>query len=157
MARVKVLMVCMGNICRSPMAEAVFRHKVALAGLTDQITIDSAGTHRYHIGERAHPGTLSVLKHHGIDYDGRARHFKAADFEQFDYVLAMDRENYDDIRMVGDGDNLHMFLSFANAAGLTSMREVPDPYYDGRFEEVYTLVNQGADALLAHIRKTHNL
>jgi protein-tyrosine phosphatase len=159
MTLIRVLMVCMGNICRSPMAEALLRHKVAAAGLSDRITVDSAGTHSFYTGDNAHSGTLRVLKEHGIDYRGGARQFKAADVERFDYVLALDRDNLRDMQRVvrGPADNLHLFLSFAHAAGTTNLLEVPDPYYDGRFDETYVLIEKGVDALLAHLRAIHEL
>jgi protein-tyrosine phosphatase len=156
---VRVLMVCMGNICRSPMAEALLRHKAAAAGLSDQIIVDSAGTHSYHIGHDAHPGTRQVLKEHGIAYQGRARQFQPEDAERFDYVLALDRDNMRNIRRVarGNGDNLHMFLRFAHELGTTDLLEVPDPYFTGEYDATYELVEKGVDALLAHIRAAHGL
>jgi protein-tyrosine phosphatase len=154
---VRVLFVCLGNICRSPMAEAVFRHLVDEAGLSDQITVDSAGTGSWHVGERAHHGTLDILHAHGIEYDGRARQITRADFAQFDYILAMDSENLADLReMMPDNTQVTVrrFLEFADNV---PRRDVPDPYFDGRFEEVYDLVRQGAAGLLAHIRAEKGL
>lgn len=156
---IRVLFVCLGNICRSPMAEGVFQHMVNEAGLGDHFLIDSAGTSGYHNGEPAHSGTLRILSRHNIPYNGRSRRFSPRDADQFDYVLAMDSDNLRDMqRLVGGRrDNLTLFLSYANRAGLTDVREVPDPYYDGRFEEVYQLVTQGSRALLDHIRAEHGL
>jgi protein-tyrosine phosphatase len=141
------------------MAEGLLRHKVAAASLSDRISVDSAGTHGFYTGDRPHPGTLQVLKEHGIDYRGGARQFKAADVELFDYVLALDRHNLRDMERVvrGPADNLHLFLSFAHAAGTTDLLDVPDPYYHGRFDETYVLIEKGVDALLAHLRATHDL
>lgn len=153
---IRVLFVCMGNICRSPMAEAVFQQKVNDAGLGDKIMVDSAGTHNYHVGEKAHQGTLAILKKHNIPYDGRARQFVQRDLTDFDYVLPMDKANLAKIQpyLGGESDaEVKLFLSYGNH----SLQEVPDPYYDGRFAEVYELVDKGSDALLAHIRKKHGL
>jgi protein-tyrosine phosphatase len=153
---IKVLFICMGNICRSPMAEAIFQHKVDEAGLSDKIMVDSAGTHSYHVGEKAHEGTLAILKKHGIPYDGRARQFARRDLTDFDYILAMDKANLAKIQAYAGGDSegeLKLFLRYSDS----KTWEVPDPYYDGRFAEVYELVNKGCDALLAHIRATHKL
>ena len=152
---VSVLFVCMGNICRSPMAEAVFLHLVRQAGLDDQIEVDSAGTADYHVGRPAHSGTLRVLEKNGIFYNGRARHLTRDDLRQFDYILAMDNDNLDDIQALGETDaTVARLLDFAAEQ---PKREVPDPYYNGRFEEIYPLVMAGAQGLLARIQKDHNL
>lgn len=139
------------------MAEAVFQHLVDQAGLSDEITSDSAGTGDWHVGEKPHHGTLSVLHEHGIAYNGRARQIRRADFGQFDYILAMDGSNLADLhRMMPDNSTAQVrrFLEFAQDA---PTQDVPDPYYDGRFEDVYELVRRGAEGLLAHIRAENGL
>lgn len=154
---VNVLFVCLGNICRSPMAEAVFRHLVLESGLADKIKIDSAGTASYHAGESAHRGTLQILQKHGIVHKGRSRQLTHDDFYEYDYILAMDRSNLRNIRALIPDDSeatVAMFLDYAN--GLKT-REVPDPYYNGRFDEVYDLVTKGAAGLLAAIRENHGI
>ena len=138
---VRVLFVCLGNICRSPMAEGVFQHLVDEAGLSDRIEVDSAGTSSWHIGESAHRGTRNVLRQHGIAYDGRAPDH-ACDFDQFDYILAMDDSGLADLRAMLPNGSQAVVRRLDFADGITT-REVPDPYYDGRFEEVYKLVRQG--------------
>ena len=142
------------------MADGVFQHLVKEAGLEDDILVDSAGTGSWHIGERAHPGTRRVLEKNGIHYEGRARQISRADLDSFDYVLAMDDSNLSTIQhMAGSraAPVIDMFLSYANSAGTVAETEVPDPYYDGRFDEVYDLVLQGSQALLAYVRSAHNL
>ena len=152
---VRILFVCLGNICRSPMAEAVFEHKVRAAGLEDKIEVDSAGTGDWHVGETANPGTLKVLRREGIRYDGRARQISNRDLERFDYIITMDAHNLRNVAAMGPTKaTLAPLMGYAPEAGVT---EVPDPYYDGRFELVFKLVNQAADGLLAAIRREHGL
>jgi len=157
---IKVLFVCLGNICRSPMADAVFAHMVKQAGLSDLIMVDSAGTGSWHVGETAHRGTLNILRKNNIPYNGRARQLARRDLSDFDYVLTMDNSNYENVsKYIGDEpeSEVRMFLSYANEAGTVRETEVPDPYYDGRFADVYDLVQRGSKALLNHIRAEHNL
>ena len=157
---INVLFVCAGNICRSPMADAVFQQMIRDAGLESRFRVDSAGVGAWHIGERAHRGTRDVLKRHKIPYDGRARQFRASDAADFDYILAMDQHNLSGIRSVAGAmpnTTIAMFLSYANKAGLTVVTDTPDPYYSDRFDEVYELVTLGCRALLDHIRATHDL
>ena len=155
---VKVLFVCMGNICRSPTAEGVFRHKVKESGMQDSIHIDSAGTHAYHVGNPPDQRAQAAALRRDIDLSGqRARRVSLEDFSAFDYVIAMDESNRYDLEAIcpaGYEDRIHMFLDFADS----DQREVPDPYYgQGRgFEIVLNLVEDASDGLLAHIRKHHN-
>lgn len=155
---IRVLFVCLGNICRSPMAEAVFRHKVRAAGLEGQIEADSAGTGDWHAGSPAHPGTRRLLADNEIDCDHCARQITREDFDGFDYILTMDEENLSAVRALarsGKGRaRIGPLMDFAPSA---SVREVPDPYYTGGFAEVYALVSEAAEGLLAHIRKEHGL
>ena len=155
---IKVLFVCMGNICRSPTAEGVFRALIEREGLTDVISTDSAGTHSYHIGNPPDPRSQVAARQRGIELsDLRARKAVAADFERFDYVLAMDKDNHTDLAYLcpsNQGDRLHMFLSFAPDCG---ERDVPDPYFGGGdgFEYVLDLVDAASKGLLDHIRAHH--
>ncbi|HEX8550794.1 MAG TPA: low molecular weight protein-tyrosine-phosphatase [Abditibacteriaceae bacterium] len=152
---IRVLFVCLGNICRSPMAEAVFAHLVRDAGLENQIEIDSAGTGNWHIGARAHHGTLDVLQRNNVPYDGRARQIVSRDLDDFDYVITMDDSNLANVRALAD-NNSHVapLLSFAAES---PTREVPDPYFCGGFDGVYDLVRAGCEGLLTHIRREHSL
>ncbi len=120
---IRVLFVCLGNICRSPMAEAVFAHKVREAGLDGTITADSAGTGDWHIGHAPHSGTREILKANGIDYTHQARLVTQDDLQAFDYVLTMDNSNLANVRRMAQGKaKVVPFLSYAPESGV---REVP--------------------------------
>ena len=153
--RFGILFVCMGNICRSPMAEGVFRHHVTQAGLEGRIVIDSAGTHDYHVGEPPDPRAQRAAGRRGYDLSMlRGRQVSRADFGEFDYLLAMDRMNLRVLERLcpsRHGHKLKLFLEFSNDA---APREVPDPYYGGDqgFEHVLDLVEEAAQGLLAHLR-----
>jgi len=156
--KISVLFVCMGNICRSPTAEGVFRHIVQENKLHKQIKTDSAGTHAYHVGESPDRRAQTTAKNRGVDLsDIRARRVTARDFQKFDYVLAMDRDNFailDGIRPEDYQGQLALFLDYAEDSPVS---EVPDPYYGGPqgFEVVFDLVEQAARGLLRDIRKRY--
>ena len=151
---IRVVFVCLGNICRSPMAEAVFRHKIAARGLSREFAIDSAGTGDWHSGEPPHPGTRAILDLHGIPWENqRARQIGKTDFSPpvsvKNYLVTMDDSNLRDVKRLAEryGDTVSVIrplLSFAPNLGT----EVPDPYYDGRYAEVYALVDSATDALI---------
>ncbi|MFQ5399042.1 MAG: low molecular weight protein-tyrosine-phosphatase [Anaerolineae bacterium] len=153
---IQVLFVCLGNICRSPMAEAVFREMVKEAGLSAAISVDSAGTGSWHVGERAHRGTRKVLAKHDISYDGRARQVRHEDITAVNsYIIAMDQSNLLELQhRFGRHPRMHLLLDFATH---TNIHDVPDPYYSGNFEIVYELVQDGCRGLLATIRQQQGL
>ncbi|WP_212959606.1 low molecular weight protein-tyrosine-phosphatase [Cohnella xylanilytica] len=148
----RVLFVCLGNICRSPMAEAVFRDRIRAAGLADRVEVSSAGTGDWHVGRPPHEGTRKLLDRHGISYEGmRASQLKREDGEAYDLIVAMDSRNEEDIRsMIGPGAKAEVirFLTLAPELGL---EDVPDPYYTGNFDEVYEMVRAGCDRLVGRI------
>ena len=149
-----VLFVCLGNICRSPTAEAVFRHKAELAGL--DIQIDSAGTHGYHIGKQPDRRSQNAGVERGYSFKGlKCRRVDEGDFERFDFILAMDNSNLANLHGMSPSqyhDKIKLFLDFANADD----KEVPDPYYGGKrgFELVLDLIEEASDGLIAHIKQT---
>jgi protein-tyrosine phosphatase len=154
----RVLFVCMGNICRSPTAEGVFRHLVEEQGLTAKIIIDSAGTHDYHIGNPPDARSQAAAARRGYDLSGlRARQVVRDDFTAFDYVLAMDEDNLGLLQQQcpeASRGKLKLFLAYADNVEL---REVPDPYYGGAqgFEQVLDLVENAARGLLREIIKNN--
>lgn len=152
----KVLFVCLGNICRSPMAEGVFQRLVHEAGLGDQIVVDSAGTGAWHVGEKAHVGTRRVLEGHGVvGYNGRSRQITPRDMQNSDYIIVMDAQNLHDIRArFGNHPHLARLLDFASH---TREQDVPDPYYTDNFEYVYQLVSDGCRGLLETIRQREQI
>ena len=150
-----MLFVCMGNICRSPLAEGVFRQQVERAGLADSIEIDSAGIGDWHVGELPDPRTRSVAQKRGLELVSRARQVVGDDLERFDYVVAMDEENLRGLRRLRaeapEGTQVRRLREFDPKA---DHLDVPDPYYGGDdgFERVHDMVERACAGLLEHIR-----
>ncbi len=155
MDKIKVLFVCMGNICRSPTAHGVFRALVEEAGLKDRVEIDSAGTHAYHVGNPPDKRARATAVQRGIRLDDlSARAVEEADFSRFDYILAMDMDNFHNLSAIcpdGLEDKIHLFMDYALEHRI---REVPDPYYGGAegFEKVFDMVEDAARGLLEDIQ-----
>ena len=160
MARIRtlarVLFVCMGNICRSPTAEAVFRHAVASAGLEQKILVDSAGTHGYHLGHPPDRRTQLAAAQRGYDLVKlRARQVSGQDFVEFDYILAMDLDNLSDLRRLAPAQHHGKLSLFMEYSSVRPREEVPDPYYGGEhgFELVLDMAEDAAAGLLRHMKK----
>lgn len=153
---IRVLFVCLGNICRSPMAEGIFQKMVNDAGLSDRILADSAGTAAYHIGELPDPRMRRTAQKNGIILTHRARKIEKPDLEAFDYILAMDDQNLKDIQRLQTTPHigLHLMRSFG---GNNLQINVPDPYYedDAMFDEVYEILVYHNTHLLNHIIQKH--
>jgi protein-tyrosine phosphatase len=155
-----VLFVCMGNICRSPTAEGVFRRMVGQAGLQDSIRVDSAGTHDYHTGDPPDARAQLHAAKRGYDLSGlRARQVRASDFTEFDLILVMDRVNLKALQRVCPPEHAHKLRLLLEYAPRVAEEEVPDPYYGGDrgFERVLGMVEDAARGLLAVMRRDLDL
>jgi protein-tyrosine phosphatase len=153
----KLLFVCLGNICRSPSAENIMNHLVEQAGLSGHILCDSAGTSNYHIGSAPNPRmSAAAAKKLGIKLLGQARQFQKSDLQEFDLILAMDRENYQDILSIDPaGQYHHKVCLICDFCSRHTLKEVPDPYYGGTEEcdQVIDLLVDACEGLLKHVCK----
>ena len=154
-AKTSVLFVCMGNICRSPTAEGVFRHRAAAAGLADRLVIDSAGTHGYHVGEPPDARSMEHAANRGYDLSAqRSRKVVASDFENFDHVLAMDHDNLRLLEAACPPQHRHKLGLFMAHASRSDSDVVPDPYYGGGrgFDLVLDYIEDASDGLIAALK-----
>ncbi len=148
----KILLVCLGNICRSPLAEGILRKKLEQSGII--VEVDSAGTSGWHTGEPPHAGSISVASINGIDISGqRSRQILSSDLKEFDLILAMDSSNYQDIKRLDHenqySDKIKLILNYVYP---NENRAVPDPYYHDNFDEVYELLEMAAQKIVEEIR-----
>lgn len=158
MTKVRVLFVCLGNICRSPLAEAVFKDKVRKKGLEHRIEADSCGTSNYHIGDTPDPRTLANARKNGITIQHLGRQLGEQDLESFDFIFAMDRSNHQNILRLSNAprhaDKIQLMRVFdpVDTGG-----EVPDPYYGGEkgFQEVFDILDRSTDQFLQYLEKHH--
>lgn len=146
------MFVCLGNICRSPMAEAIMRHKLKQKGLSGRISVASSGTGNWHIGKRPHEGTLEILEKHGINHDGMTgSQVKRDDFLTYDYLIALDSSNEAHLIKMRPNDakaNVHRLMSFSKQF---SEHDVPDPYFTGNFREVYDMIDEAVEQFIQTI------
>ena len=154
----RLLFVCLGNICRSPTGEGVMRHLLREHGLEDAIEIDSAGTGDWHVGQPPDARAMGAARERGIEVGGSARQVTAADFDAFDLILAMDRANRDDLRALAPSDEarerVRLLREYDPEAVASDELEVPDPYYgcQDHFEEVLDVVTRACEGLLDEVR-----
>jgi len=156
---VRILFVCLGNICRSPTAEGVMRHKLRDAGLGDDVDVESAGTGSWHVGHAPDERATAAAAAREIELTGAARRFERTDFDDYDLILAMDRQNLEDMRSLAphaDAEGrLGLLREYDPLAVESGELEVPDPYYGGAdgFEHVLDVVDRACEGLLAEVRE----
>ncbi|MBL7847472.1 MAG: low molecular weight phosphotyrosine protein phosphatase [Cyclobacteriaceae bacterium] len=148
----RVLFVCLGNICRSPLAEALFVHKIASLGLHDRIQADSCGTSNYNIGNGPDPRTLKNALRNGVSMDHTARQISVTDFDEFDHILVMDKQNLRNTLAVADNRH-HSKITLMRSFDPMGPGEVPDPYYGGEkdFQEVFEILERSVEGFLQEI------
>jgi protein-tyrosine phosphatase len=160
---VKVLFVCLGNICRSPLAEGLFRHRALEAGLEEGLggafLADSAGTGSWHVGNPPDIRSVAVARKYGIDISAqRGRQIEPSDFSTFDYILAMDRDNLSTLQAQCPPEHQEKVSLLLSHAPDTKLIEVPDPYFfrdDAGFERIFSVIGEGVDGLLARLKSDH--
>jgi len=152
--KAKILFVCMGNICRSPTAEGSFRSIVLKQELSDFFEIDSAGTHAYHIGNPPDSRSQQTAKKYGIDLSNqKARQVHEIDFYYYDYIIAMDTDNIQILRSIRPADSQSQIKLLLDYLPDTSFQSVPDPYFEGKFDEVFEMIYAACASFLENLVK----
>ncbi|HEX6889492.1 MAG TPA: low molecular weight protein-tyrosine-phosphatase [Chryseolinea sp.] len=154
MSRKKVLFVCLGNICRSPLAEAIFKHKVKQKNLEHFFDIDSCGTSNYHIGDIPDTRTFAIAKKHGVEIDHIVRQLTSQDLVEYDYILAMDKNNHENIlRLCHSDDHKGKVFLMREFDDLGKGEEVPDPYWgkEREFQEVFDILDRSIEKFLEQL------
>jgi protein-tyrosine phosphatase len=158
---INVLFVCLGNICRSPLAEGIFNQLVSKEGVESFISSDSAGTSRWHIGEPPDTRSIQIAEKHGVNLDHLGRQITKKDLDKFDYILAMDNENFEEIQRLENPDQIHKARVFLmrDFDHQQSGADIPDPYYGGQngFQVVYDMLEESLLNFLEYIMQEHRL
>ncbi len=158
MDKVKVLFVCLGNICRSPLAEALFKNKVIKRGLENRIEMDSCGTSNYHIGDWPDERTIENALQNGISIDHRGRQLSERDLEHYDFILTMDRSNFSNtLHLVSHENQKNKIIMMRAFDPQAPQEDVPDPYYGGvkGFQEVFNILDRSTENFLKHLEENH--
>ena len=157
MTKVKILFVCLGNICRSPLAEAIFKHKVRSRGWAQFIEADSCGTSNYHIGDPPDPRTIANATKNGVQIDHCGRQLGKNDLHEFDYILAMDSSNYRNIKAVMGEESYSGKIRMMRDFDPQGKGDVPDPYFGGEdgFQEVFRILDRSLDNFLDYLQRTY--
>ena len=152
----KVLFVCLGNICRSPAAEAVFKNLVQEAGLENRFEIDSAGTGDWHVGKQADPRMRKAANEQGFNITSRGRQVSSTDFQYFDLIIAMDSRNYNNLLPLQTATDRAKLIQFRELMTTQQIEGVPDPYYGGPegFKRVLDILSEGCEELLNRVRSS---
>ncbi|MBL0740316.1 low molecular weight protein-tyrosine-phosphatase [Chryseolinea lacunae] len=156
MTKVKVLFVCLGNICRSPLAEAIFKDKIKRRNLDHLFVVDSCGTANYHVGDTPDPRTIANAKKNGVEIDHLGRQFGTRDFKDFDHILVMDSSNHSNVmRLLGDPAHAGKVAMMRNFDPTGFGHDVPDPYYgqERHFQEVFDILDRSTENFLDHLEK----
>ena len=157
MKKIKVLFVCLGNICRSPLAEAIFKDKLTKKRLESYFEVDSCGTANYHVGDSPDSRTIANAKRNGINIDHCGRQFTANDLNEFDFILAMDKSNYQNIlRLLKNKEHETKVMLMREFDTIGKDKDVPDPYYGGEknFQEVFEILDRSSENFLNHVQQT---
>lgn len=156
MSKVKVLFVCLGNICRSPLAEGIFRQRAEEKGLSHLFEADSCGTAAYHIGKHPDSRSMANAKRNGVLYDHHARQFHVNDFHDFDIILPMDDANYEDVVSLTPSSSKSKVLKMRHFDAQGKDEDVPDPYYGGEqgFQEVFDILDRSIEELIDSLQKS---